>query len=386
LAAILTLATAAAVYGASISGASLADSSANSVRGAAGAPGFGPDPGLALNDNLVDIAAKPFGNGYWITAADGGVFARGDAGFYGSAAGEPLVGPVVGITPTPTGRGYFLAAADGGVFAFGDARFRGGLGGYTVNTTPLNGPIVDIAATPTGNGYWLLASDGGVFAFGDARYFGSAASSVHAAGFIGIVATKSGSGYYMLETNGGVFTYGDARFRGSVIDNHLSTDITLTPNGLGYQIARTDGSVAGFGGAPSVPAPADAKANEHPVLGIAARSYGGVWLARGYAPPPPPAPVAAVSSLHDDPFLACTRAHESDSAGGYHAVSPGGVYRGAYQFLQSTWNNVAIHAGRPDLVGVDPAQASAADQDALAYALFLWQGYAPWGNRCMGLR
>src|SRR5215467_14049100 len=75
LAAILTMASAAGVYGASMSGASPADSSANSVRGAAGARGFGPDPGLTLNENLVDIAAKPFGNGYWITAADGGVFA-----------------------------------------------------------------------------------------------------------------------------------------------------------------------------------------------------------------------------------------------------------------------------------------------------------------------
>ena len=44
------------------------------------------------------------------------------------------------------------------------------------------------------------------------------------------------------------------------------------------------------------------------------------------------------SSVH-----ACARVGQ---AGGYRAVSPDGVYRGAYQFLRSTWNNVA-RAGRP---------------------------------------
>ncbi len=33
--------------------------------------------------------------------------------------------PIVGIAITPTGNGYLLVAADGGVFAFGDAKFLG---------------------------------------------------------------------------------------------------------------------------------------------------------------------------------------------------------------------------------------------------------------------
>jgi hypothetical protein len=80
--------------------------------------------------------------------------------------------------------------------------------------------------------------------------------------------------------------------------------------------------------------------------------------------------------------LACIRAHESDTAGGYGAVSPGGTYRGAYQFLQSTWNSTAASAGRPDLLGVDPASASPADQDALASYLYGPAGSQPWGGRC----
>ena len=33
--------------------------------------------------------------------------------------------PIVGIAATPTGKGYWLVAADGGIFAFGDAAFYG---------------------------------------------------------------------------------------------------------------------------------------------------------------------------------------------------------------------------------------------------------------------
>ena len=53
---------------------------------------------------------------------------------------------------TPSGNGYWLVAADGGVFAFGDAHFYGSTGGIR-----LNQPIVGMAATPSGKGYWLVA-------------------------------------------------------------------------------------------------------------------------------------------------------------------------------------------------------------------------------------
>lgn len=81
-------------------------------------------------------------------------------------------------------------------------------------------------------------------------------------------------------------------------------------------------------------------------------------------------------------FLACTRAHESDTAGGYQAVSPDGIYRGAYQFDQPTWNSVADSIGRGDLIGTDSAAASPADQDTLAAALYEMRGNQPWGGRC----
>ncbi len=82
---------------------------------------------------------------------------------------------------------------------------------------------------------------------------------------------------------------------------------------------------------------------------------------------------------HDDPFLVCTRARESN--GQYGVVSSAG-YHGAYQFSPTTWNMVASHAGRMDLIGVLPSQASAYDQDELAWSLYQWQGNRPWNGRC----
>jgi len=59
-------------------------------------------------------------------------------------------------------------AADGGIFAFGDADYFGSMGGQV-----LAQPVVELVATPNGLGYWMAAADGGIFAFGDAAYYGS---------------------------------------------------------------------------------------------------------------------------------------------------------------------------------------------------------------------
>jgi hypothetical protein len=78
-----------------------------------------------LNNPIVGMAATPSGRGYWLVASDGGIFAFGDAGFYGSTGRITLNNPIVGMAATPSGRGYWLAASDGGIFALGDAPFLG---------------------------------------------------------------------------------------------------------------------------------------------------------------------------------------------------------------------------------------------------------------------
>jgi len=102
------------------------------------------------------MTATPDGGGYWLVAADGGVFAFGDALFHGSLGGTHLVRPIVGIESSQSGHGCWLVAADGGVFSYGDANFYGSLGGAA-----LTAPIVGLHKSPDGNGYWLFGADGG---------------------------------------------------------------------------------------------------------------------------------------------------------------------------------------------------------------------------------
>ena len=56
-------------------------------------------------------------------------------------AASRLNQPIVGMAATPTGKGYWLVAADGGIFSFGDAGFLGSTGAMR-----LNQPIVGMAA------------------------------------------------------------------------------------------------------------------------------------------------------------------------------------------------------------------------------------------------
>ena len=68
---------------------------------------------------------------------------------------------------------------------------------------------------------------------------------------------------------------------------------------------------------------------------------------------------------------------ECESRQNYQALNPTGQYRGAYQFSVRTWDWVAgMHY--PELVGVDPAKASPADQDKMAYQLYEINGWNPW--------
>ena len=104
-----------------------------------------------------------------MVASDGGIFAFGDAAFYGSTGSLTLNEPIVGMASTPGGGGYWMVAADGGIFSFGDARFYGSASGMSPDS-----PIVGMASTPDGHGYWEAAADGAVYAFGDAQFAGNA--------------------------------------------------------------------------------------------------------------------------------------------------------------------------------------------------------------------
>jgi Cu/Zn superoxide dismutase len=94
--------------------------------------------------------------GYRMAAADGGVFAHGDAAFLGSQGSTKLARPIVAIESTPGRGGYYLAASDGGVFSHGDAVFAGSAGG-----SRLNRPIVGMAV-PASHAVAVVANQAGV--------------------------------------------------------------------------------------------------------------------------------------------------------------------------------------------------------------------------------
>ncbi len=66
------------------------------------------------------------------------------------------------------------------------------------------------------------------------------------------------------------------------------------------------------------------------------------------------------------------RIAECESGGNPRAISPGGQYRGKYQFSRETWRNLG---GRGD-----PADAPEWQQDRLALKLYRLRGTAPWPN------
>lgn len=88
-----------------------------------------------------------------------------------------------------------------------------------------------------------------------------------------------------------------------------------------------------------------------------------------------------IADLHKYDYVlsdaSLARLRQCESGGNYSIVSPGGGFRGAYQFARSTWNSVASRH-YPKYVGVDPAAAAAVVQDAMARALYLEMGRSPW--------
>jgi hypothetical protein len=179
-----------------------------------------PPPGIAVRwkGMAPSPAAGSSARSFWLVAPDG-IAECGGLPFYGQPPSASS-GSWIGIASTPDAKGYWVVGTDGGVFAFGDAHFYGSMGGQH-----LNAPIVGIAATPNGEGYWLLASDGGIFAFGNADFYGSMGGQHLNAPMVGIAPSSDGLGYWTVASDGGVFSFGDAPFEGSMGGQRLNAPI-----------------------------------------------------------------------------------------------------------------------------------------------------------------
>ena len=165
--------------------------------------------------------------------------------FFGSMGGTRLNQPIVGMAATPDGKGYWLVAADGGIFSFGDARFFGSTGGIV-----LNEPIIAMAATPDGLGYWLVAADGGIFTFGDARFFGSWANQNLPDAVVGMLASPDGGGYSIATTDGVVLALGDAQVFGE-LDAESRCHARCRPSSATDRVPGTGSSTPTPGAIPS---------------------------------------------------------------------------------------------------------------------------------------
>ena len=269
--------------------------------------GAAPDAGSLLDlgvrpaQAVLGIAASSTGAGYWMVAGDGGIFAFGDAPFFGSMGGQRLNRPMVGMAATATGQGYWMFAGDGGIFAYGDARFFG-----STASVALQAPIVAMVPTPTNQGYLLFAADGGVFAFGDASFRGSAYDQLGGqqprGSFVAGVAMPggTGTGYWLVTTQGQVLAFGDAQVHGDLTRIQLSNPvvgIAPSPTGRGYWLAQADGQVWAFGDASAALA-TPARCQVQSVVGVAARPQGdGLWLATAPRPAPALAGLAPLDQL-----------------------------------------------------------------------------------------
>jgi hypothetical protein len=177
---------------------------------------FSPQSPSSLNSVLGcdAIASTPSGNGYWLLNAFRSATAFGQAGQAlqtGCTSLNGATGQWTGLASSPTGNGFFVTSSNGGVEGCGDAVPLGG-----VTTKTLNAPVVGIATTPDGKGYWLAAADGGVFSFGDASFYGSMGGIRLNAPVVGIATTPDGKGYWLAAADGGVFSFGSAPFEGSM--------------------------------------------------------------------------------------------------------------------------------------------------------------------------
>jgi ribosomal protein L24E len=203
---------------------------------------------VAVWESSTDCYGFSFSRNAWVADSSGSVFGESDlsgpvTNNFGDMGGHHLNQPIVGMTPTADGNGYWLVAADGGIFAFGDATFHGSMGG-----SHLNQPITGMAVTPDGNGYWLVASDGGIFAFGDAGFYGSMGAHPLNQPIEAMVATPDGHGYWMVASDGGIFAFGDATFHGSTGAQVLPSPIAgMIPNGNGYTLIAQNGTEYPFG-------------------------------------------------------------------------------------------------------------------------------------------
>ena len=194
----------------------------------------------------------------------------GDAGFYGSMGATHLNAPIVGMAATPSGNGYWLVAADGGIFTFGDAPFEGaGSGGG------LGAPVTGMVGTPDGKGYWMVegASLSGKVVTLDPGHNGGNAS----APTVVDQAVWNGTGYESCDTSGTETGTGYPEYAFNLA---VGLDVAADLRAEGATVVLTRTTNTGVG--PCVPIRAAIGNNAHSAAAVSIHADGGPPQGRGF--------------------------------------------------------------------------------------------------------
>ncbi|MGH2748369.1 MAG: hypothetical protein ACRDKB_10645 [Actinomycetota bacterium] len=236
---------------------------------------------------VSDVASSRLG-GYVLAGANGGIRLAG-TGYHGDLSDGFIRSPIAAAAVRPQGDGYWLAARSGKVYAFGAApELRG--------ARKAEAAIADIEPTSSGKGYWVVSRAGEVFARGDAGDFGSDSSRAR---IVDLVSSGSGEGYLLLTQGGAVRAFGDAVDLGDVKKyGERAIGIAAPPGVAGYWILTASGRVRAFGDAPALGGPkgwADARswASRRPrAWAIGSRRIGAGSPPSATPPPNKPSPSA----------------------------------------------------------------------------------------------
>ena len=116
------------------------------------------------------------------------------------------------MAPTHDDGGYWLAAADGGVFSFGDAGYQGSLPNRGIRANK----VVAIVGDPVTNGYDLIGSDGSVWNFNTPQFGDLPFLGFHVNDIVGAALTPDAQGLYLVGADGRVYSLlGDSKFQGT---------------------------------------------------------------------------------------------------------------------------------------------------------------------------
>jgi len=102
------------------------------------APFYGSMGGQHLNQPIVGMTPTPNGNGYWFVASDGGIFATTLSSTARWGTDRSLPRSSHGLDHRR--RGLLGGRDDGGIFALGDAQYFGSLGARATPASPASPP------------------------------------------------------------------------------------------------------------------------------------------------------------------------------------------------------------------------------------------------------